>query len=318
MAATDTAESYLDVRDLRKEYGDLVALHGISFAIRPGEIFGLLGPNGAGKSTAINCVCGLVQPTGGSIMVMGHRLATEPVAARRSLGIVPQDLALYEELTGRQNVAYWAAAYGLRGRERRQQVDETLAAVALLDRADDKVDTYSGGMKRRLNVACGLVHRPRVLLLDEPTVAVDPQSRRKLLDLVTDLAANGTAVLYTTHYMEEAQELCDRIAIIDHGEMIAHGSLDELRGSTDERDVLTLRGSFSIDDMTGLIGRIDQAELLRVDDDTLVLTLSKASSHLAQILADISAAGSSVDEVTLTRPTLETLFLRLTGRRLRA
>ncbi len=308
----------LEVRSLRKEYGDLVALESVDLEIRAGEIFGLLGPNGAGKSTAIHCVCGLLRPTAGTVRIFGHDVVSQSTAARQSLGVVPQELALFEDLSGRRNVAYWAAAYGLRGRERRERVEETLEAVALLDRADDKVAGYSGGMKRRLNLACGAVHKPRLLLLDEPTVAVDPQSRRKLLDLVKEQAASGASVLYTTHYMEEAQEICDRIAIIDRGRVIASGTLDELRKSTDERDVLTLRGELAPAPAQRMLADLDDAELIRLDDAELVLSLAEASSRLPELLVRFGDAGLPVREVTLARPTLESLFLRLTGRELRA
>ncbi len=309
---------HLEVRSLRKEYGEFVAVESVDFAAGKGQVFGLLGPNGAGKSTAINCICGLLRPTKGSVRILGHDVVTEPKAARRSLGIVPQELALYEDLSGRHNVAYWASAYGLRGGERQRRVDEVLDAVALLDRADDKVSAYSGGMKRRLNFACGIVHRPRVLLLDEPTVAVDPHSRRKLLDLVQAQAEAGTCVLYTTHYMEEAQELCDEIAILDHGKIIADGTLDELRRTTDERDVLTLRGNFPEARVPPILHQLDDAELVRLDEHLLVLALPGASGRLTEVLALLDGDGVSIAEVTLAQPTLESLFLRLTGRQLRA
>ncbi|MEM6456645.1 MAG: ABC transporter ATP-binding protein [Acidobacteriota bacterium] len=315
-AATDDAP-VLRVRGLRKAYGELIALDAVDLDIRAGEIFGLLGPNGAGKSTAISCICGLLKPSGGSIRVRGHDVVARSVEARRSLGVVPQELALFDDLSGRRNVAYWASAYGLRGSQRRERVDAILEAVALIDRADDKVETYSGGMKRRLNFACGVVHRPQLLLLDEPTAAVDPQSRRKLLDLVKAQAERGTSVLYTTHYMEEAQALCDRLAIIDHGRIIADGTLDELRQRSDERDVLTLRGTFPDASAQSLVAALSGVELIRRDEEALVLALRGAPARLPELLQRFADAEMTVREVTLAQPNLESLFLRLTGRALR-
>ena len=259
-----------------------------------------------------------MKPTAGTVRITGHDIASQPIEAKKSLGVVPQDLALYEDLTGRQNIAYWATAYGLRDRrERKGRVTEILESVELVDRADDKVATYSGGMKRRLNFACGLVHQPKVLLLDEPTVAVDPQSRRKLLDLVREQATAGTSVVVTTHYMEEAQELCDEIAIVDQGRLIARGTLDELRASADEHDVLTLRGHFPEATTRATLSRLDGLELIRHDPERLVFSSAQAPSRLPKLLTLLSDAGLEVREVTLARPTLETLFLRLTGRQLR-
>ena len=216
----------IEVSDLRKVFGELAAVDGITFTAEPGAIFGLLGPNGAGKTTTISCVCGLLKPTSGRVRVLGYDVVTDGARAKSGLGVVPQEVAIYEEVSATENLRYWGGAYGLTGAGLKTRIAEVLELTGLQDRAKEPVKRFSGGMKRRLNFACGIVHRPKVLLLDEPTVGVDPQSRVRLLELVREEAVRGTCVVYTTHYMQEAEELCDRLAIVDHGKLIAYGSLD--------------------------------------------------------------------------------------------
>lgn len=307
----------IEVRDLHKEYGDLVAVNGVSFTAEGGAIFGLLGPNGAGKTTTIGCVSGLLTPTAGGVRVSGHSVLTEPRRAREELGVVPQEIALYEDLSARENLAYWGEAYGLRGQEREARVNEVLELVGLAGRADDVVEEFSGGMKRRLNFGCGIVHRPGVLLLDEPTVGVDPQSRVRLLDLVREQADAGTCVLYTTHYMEEAQQLCDRIAIIDHGEIIAEGTLDQLRSMLGERDILRLAGSFEPASVRRVASSREELEVVSAESDLVLLAVADASRRLPAVFELLAEAGAEVQETTLTQPSLESLFIKLTGRELR-
>jgi ABC-2 type transport system ATP-binding protein len=307
----------IEVESLRKEYGELVAVDDVSFGVEAGQIFGLLGPNGAGKSTAISCMSGLVKPTAGRVRIMGRDIVADGAEARRPLGVVPQELAIYEDLSARENLHYWGAAYGLRGADLKERVRETLEFVALLDRADEPVSQFSGGMKRRLNFACAMVHRPQVLLLDEPTVAVDPQSRVRLLDMVRELAAAGTCVLYTTHYMEEAESLCDRLAIIDRGQIIAHGTLADLRAQVGGRDTLRLSGSFDAEKARQALVAIEGVEVLQVDSDLLRLALPQASRHLARLLDALVESGAEVRETVLSQPSLESLFIQLTGKELR-
>jgi ABC-2 type transport system ATP-binding protein len=249
----------IDVADLRKQYGELVAVDGVTFAAEAATIFGLLGPNGAGKSTIIGCISGLLQPTAGRVRVLGHDVVVDGIEARRSLGVVPQELALYEDLSAKDNLSYWGAAYGLAGDGLRRRVLEVLERIGLADRAREAVKRFSGGMKRRLNFGCAIVHRPKVLLLDEPTVGVDPQSRVRLLDLVREEVKAGTCVLYTTHYMEEAQDLCDRLAIIDHGRLLAIGTLDELRRIVGERDLLRISGRFDPASVAHALERMERS-----------------------------------------------------------
>jgi ABC-2 type transport system ATP-binding protein len=307
----------ITVQDLVKRYGDFLAVDRVSFSARGGEIFGLLGPNGAGKSTTLGCICGLHDASSGRVSVLGHDVATEPGAAKAALGVVPQELALYEDMSARENLAFWASAYRMPRREAEARVAEVLAAVGLGDRAKEPVQKYSGGMKRRLNFACGIVHRPKVLLLDEPTVGVDPQSRVRILELVREEARRGTCVLYTTHYMEEAEALCDRLAILDHGKVIAQGTLAELRAILGERDLLRLLGTFEPASAAQALESVAGIEILQSTPEQLVLALPEASRRLPAVFAALSTAGADVRETTLSQPSLESLFIRLTGKELR-
>ena len=307
----------IEVSGLRKEYKDTVAIDEVSFAVEKGEIFGLLGPNGAGKSTAIGCICGLLQPTAGEVRVLGHDVVGARRGARERLGVVPQELALYMDLSARENLSYWGAAWGLRGSELESRIAEVLEVVGLTGRSKEVVKNFSGGMQRRLNFGCGIVHRPEVLLLDEPTVGVDPQSRVKLLDLVRQLAAEGTCVLYTTHYMEEAEALCDRLAILDHGRMLAIGDLPQLRGLIGERDLLRFSGRFDGESVSAAAARLGDVEVVAVDEGALTLAMSGASSRLPAVFELLGECGAEIRETTLTQPSLESLFIKLTGRELR-
>ncbi len=307
----------IEVDGLRKTYGDLVAVDGVTFRAEPGRIFGLLGPNGAGKTTTIGCICGLLQPSAGRIRVLGHDVVLEPREARARLGVVPQDLALYEELSAEENLRYWGAAYGLRGDALRRRVGEVLEVAALIDRARTPVRKLSGGLKRRLNFACGIVHAPKVVLLDEATVGVDPQSRVRLLDMVRELAREGTCVLYTTHYMEEAQSLCDPIGIMDHGKLIALGSLDELRAMVGERDLVRFGGVFDRESTAAALAHIEGLQVMDSAPDGIRVAVRDASRRLPELLATLSAAGGEVRETTVIQPNLESLFIKLTGRELR-
>ena len=307
----------IQAEELRKEFGDLVAVDGVSFEARPGEIFGLLGPNGAGKSTTIHCICGLLTPTAGRVRVMGHDVVADGKAARAALGVAPQEIALYQELSAKENLAYWGGAQGLRGADLERRSTAILETVGLADRAKDLVKTFSGGMKRRLNFAAGVLHDPKVVLLDEPTAGVDPQSRAHLLQLVRAQAAAGNTVLYTTHYMEEAEQLCDRLAIIDRGRVIAAGTMDELRVMIGERDLLRLTGRFDGPMTAVALTRLDGVEVVQSDPQQVTVALPRASSRLPEVFSAISQSGGEIRDTTLTRPSLETLFLKLTGKELR-
>ena len=309
------------VENLVKNYGEFTAVDDVSFEAQAGTVFGLLGPNGAGKSTAINCISGLLTPTAGRIYVDSHDVVKDGKAARAALGVVPQELALYEDLPAIDNLRYWGKAYGMRGKMLEDRIATVLESIGLADRAKDLPKEFSGGMKRRLNFGCGIVHEPKLLLLDEPTVGIDPQSRAKLFDLVETHRDAGACVLYTTHYMEEAERLCDSLVIIDHGKAIAHGTVAELKAQLGARDALQLQGQF-VDGaireaIESLTGNIADLEILSQAEGSLLLTLSNASRHLPTIFTVISDAGGNVAETSLRSPNLETLFLLLTGKELR-
>ena len=307
----------IEVDQLRKSYGTLTAVDGISFTAHPGEIFGLLGPNGAGKTTTIGCISSLLTPTAGHVRIMGHDVVREGPAARRVLGVVPQEISLYDDLSALENLNYWGGTQGMRNPLLRQRIQEVLAITGLEERAREPVKQFSGGMRRRLNFACGIVHQPKVLLLDEPTVGVDPQSRVRLLDLVRAQAQAGTCVLYTTHYMEEAETLCHRLAIVDRGNVIAAGTMAELRALLAERDLLRLSGIFHPDAAKAALQPIDHLEILQADENLLILALPEASRRLPAIFSALAAGGAEVRGTNLTQPSLESLFIKLTGKELR-
>ncbi len=312
----------LEVENLVKQYGELTAVADVSFKAGAGTVFGLLGPNGAGKSTAIHCISGLLKPTAGRVTVAGFDVVAEPRQARQALGVVPQELALYEDLPAIENLRYWGKAYGLNGAGLDDRVREVLTHIGLGDRAKDLPKTFSGGMKRRLNFGCGIVHKPQLILLDEPTVGVDPQSRERLFEMVLQERDQGACVIYTTHYMEEAEKLCDSLGIIDHGKLIAQGTVDELRAELGARDVLQLSGKFPEAETKQAVAvlandGLHDLEVLAADDDSMTLALSSGSHHLPRIFTAISEAGGVVTETSLKSASLETLFLTLTGKDLR-
>ena len=312
----------LRIQNLVKQYGELTAVAEVSFEAEAGKVFGLLGPNGAGKSTTIHCISGLLQPTAGRVTVAGFDVVAEPRQARQALGVVPQELALYEDLPAIENLRYWGKAYGLNGARLDERVREVLTHIGLGDRAKDLPKTFSGGMKRRLNFGCGIVHKPQLILLDEPTVGVDPQSRERLFEMVQQERDQGACVIYTTHYMEEAEKLCDSLGIIDHGKLIAQGTVDELRAQLGARDVLQLSGKFLEAETKQAVAvlandGLRDLEVLAADDDSMTLALSAGSHHLPRIFTAISEAGGIVTETSLKSASLETLFLTLTGKDLR-
>ncbi len=309
------------VEDLVKRYTPEGpnAVDGISFEIQKGEIFSLLGPNGAGKTTAISVISTLLPPTSGEAYVNGHDVRTEPMAVRQSLGVVPQDLALYGNLTGLENLRFWGEMRGLTGATLKREIDEKLELTGLTERAGDRVNTYSGGMKRRLNLAVGLLGNPPLVMLDEPTVAIDPQSRRYILDWVKRMKDEGLTVLYTTHYMEEAQELSDRIGIIDHGELIALGTLDELIQLVGQQETLMLQlwQGDGLADFKEAVQALEDVDQASIREGMLVINVPSAEAMLPTVLSQASALDLSLRTIEIREPNLETVFLHLTGRALR-
>jgi ABC-2 type transport system ATP-binding protein len=311
--------SILEVKNLVKKYGDFTAVNGISFDIKEGEIFSLLGPNGAGKTTTISMLSTLYVPTSGEAIVGGHSTTKEPMAVRNLIGVVPQELALYEDLTARENLNFWGQMYGLSGKSLKVRVDEVLEQIGLTDKAKKRIKTYSGGMKRRVNIGVGLLHKPRLLFMDEPTVGIDPQSRRAILDSVKELNKQGVTVLYTTHYMEEAAELSDRVGIIDHGELIALGTQAELTKQVGQMETLILHLGEN-DDPEQLAAAIRTLKMVRkadVTDHTVTIIVPEAEEALAPAVTKANELGIKIHSVDIREPNLEAVFLHLTGRALR-
>jgi ABC-2 type transport system ATP-binding protein len=311
------ASSVLACTELQKRFGRVEAVRGVSFHVAEGETYGLLGPNGAGKTTTISMVCGLLEPDAGTILVAGQPLTTRSVQAKAAIGYVPQELAVYPDLNARENLRFFARLYGLPGAEAASRVEEVLDVIGLTDRAGDLAKTYSGGMQRRLNIGIGLLHRPRLLILDEPTVGVDPQSRNAILESVEQLSAEGMAVLYTTHYMEEAERLCDRIGIIDLGELKAEGSRAELVSLVGQHDRVRFEGDGELEAGAAAARALDAVHAASVQDGGIQLLVEDARSLLPELLQTVVAAGVAVKGVDVDEPNLEAVFLHLTGKALR-
>lgn len=331
-------EIMVETKDLAKTFGnskngEVQAVKGINLQIQKGEIFSLLGPNGAGKTTTISMISGLTAPTRGDAFIGGFSITKQPLKAKNLLGVVPQEIALYPSLNARQNLEFFGRMYGLKGDELTQKVDGMLEFVELADRQKDRIETYSGGMKRRINIAAGLLHNPQVVYMDEPTVGIDPQSRRRILDTVKQLKEQrGMTVLYTTHLMEEAQELSDRVGIIDHGEVIALGSPGELIQQVGEQDRLILKtgdapvGNELLERIRSSVEGVTQAiydppgeggESKTNISGLLIINAARGRSALPELLHLVEEAGIDIQSVEVREPDLEAVFLHLTGRGLR-
>jgi ABC-2 type transport system ATP-binding protein len=306
----------LECRELRKAYGELVAVDGVGFHIEEGETYGLLGPNGAGKTTSISMITGLLERDRGDVLVDGTPMTARSVRAKSAIGYVPQELAVYPDLSGRENLRFFARLYGMTGGDVRARVEEVLAIIGLADRADDKAAEYSGGMKRRLNIGIGLLHRPRLLILDEPTVGVDPQSRNAILESVEELSGAGMAVLYTTHYMEEAERLCDRVGIIDLGQLKAEGTRRELVAMVGQRDRVRFTATGDLEAASRAAAGLAPVVESGVRDGGIDLIVDEARHALPRILQAV-AEEAAVTGVEVAEPNLEAVFLHLTGKALR-
>jgi ABC-2 type transport system ATP-binding protein len=310
-------EPVLWCKDLRKRFKERLAVDGVGFEVAPGETYGLLGPNGAGKTTTISMICGLLRRDGGEVTVAGASLDRDPGQVKAAIGYVPQDVALYPDLSGLENLRFWGRMYGLAGRDLAERVEATLEVVGLTERAGDKVADYSGGMQRRLNIAAGMLHRPRLLVLDEPTAGVDPQSRNAILGNVEALGGQGIGVLYTTHYMEEAERLCDRVGIIDQGRLIAEGTRRELVARVGERGRIELTATGDLAGLTAAAARVDGVDEASVVAGGVHLVAREAGPLLPRLLEAAEHAGAEVTSVELVEPDLEAVFLHLTGKALR-
>ena len=310
-------EEAIVVRNLHKAFGELKAVQGVSFNVQKGEIFSLLGPNGAGKTTTISMLSCLLRPDEGDALVMGHSIKNDQKGVKSTLGVVPQDIALYEDMSARENLTFWGKMYGLRGTALKTRVDEVLEVIGLTDRAKDQVGKYSGGMKRRVNIGVALLHKPQVIFMDEPTVGIDPQSRRNILDSVVTLKDQGMTVLYTTHYMEEAQELSNHIAIMDHGSIIASGTNQELVRIVGELDRITVTINAESARVVEAWKAVKGVKQVTPEDGTLIILADDSNRVLPRLFETAASSNVRITSVAIQEPNLETVFLHLTGRALR-
>lgn len=305
------------IENLVKRFGDVTAVDNISLSIEEGEIYGLLGPNGAGKSTTINIMCSLLSMDKGKIEILGKDIKREAAITKKNLGVVPQDIAIYEDLTAYENVKFFASLYGLKGEQLKERTNEALEFVGLSDRAKQFPKEFSGGMKRRLNIACAIAHRPKLIIMDEPTVGIDPQSRNHILQSVRKLNSMGCTIIYTTHYMEEVEVICTKIGVIDHGKLIAEGTKEELKSIVTDKN--------SIEVTVNVIDKVDGDEIKKingvidvsVDDNKIKINSYKEVNNLDKIIIYFTNNNIQINNIETKKPDLETVFLTLTGRKLR-
>ncbi len=307
----------LKVENLYKNFGNVNAVDGISFEVKQGEVFGLLGPNGAGKSTTISMVSTLTKPTEGTILFEGSDIIKSPEHIRKSLGVVPQDIALYPTLSGYENLAFWGNIYGLKGKELKKRINEVSEIIGINGRIKDRIDKYSGGMKRRLNIGAALLHKPELLIMDEPTVGIDPQSRNHILDTVLELNRQGMTIIYTSHYMEEVEYLCSRLCIMDQGKIIASGTQQELVKLIDEKTQINIKTDRVENVLLDSLKKIEGVTDVRSDKDLISVYGENADVLLAEIVSSFSKNKNRIESIDVKKPNLEAVFLHLTGKALR-
>lgn len=307
----------LEVNNLKKYFKGIKAVDGINFKVEKGEIFGLLGPNGAGKSTTISMISTLFKPTSGEIIYNGENIIDKPKAIQQKLGVVPQEIALYPTLSGLENLKFWGHAYGLRGSELNKRIKEVSKVIGITDRLKDKVEKYSGGMKRRINIGAALLHKPDLLIMDEPTVGIDPQSRNHILDTVLELNKQGMTIIYTSHYMEEVEYLCSKISIMDMGKIIASGTQEELVDIIKGQKKINIRFDHVNDNLVNIIKSIDYVEKVEANDDEMILTTQNGENIFKDLIARTGETGSNILSIDIKKPNLEAVFLHLTGKALR-
>jgi ABC-2 type transport system ATP-binding protein len=312
-----TMDHAIEVQNLRKYFGDIHAVDDVSFNVQSGEIFSLLGPNGAGKTTIISMLSCLLHPEAGDALVMGHSIRQDPMAVKSVLGVVPQEVALYDDLSANENLTFWGKMYGLRGAALKQRVAEVLEVIGLSERQKGRLSKFSGGMKRRVNIAVALLHKPQVIYMDEPTVGIDPQSRRSIMDNVVALKNQGMTVLYTTHYMEEAQELSKHIAIMDYGKLIAIGTHEELVRIVGEMDRILLTVNAATEGVIDAWKAVTGVKHVTVEDGKITVMVDDSNRVLPRLFDAAAASGARITSVDIQEPNLETVFLHLTGRELR-
>ena len=306
----------LRIEHLSKTFDAIKAVDDITLEVQKGEIFGLLGPNGAGKTTAISMIAGLLKPDSGKIAIDSMDIENNLRSIKKIMGVVPQDMAFYEELSGRENLLFWGKLQGVRGKILDARIDAYLKATGLLGRERDLVKKYSGGMKRRINLIIGLIHQPKLLLLDEPTIGIDIQTRLNIYNLIKEASNQETTILYTTHNLQEAEELCHRIAIMDHGKILALGTLEELIQIVGEKDIIIIKGQFSVNQGRNITALFKDVTVLSIKEGILMLSL-EASKKMPLLLEEFFKQGIGVDDVAIKQPNLESVFLKLTGRELR-
>lgn len=309
--------SVVEVENLRKNYNEKVAINGMSFEVKKGEILGLLGPNGAGKSTMINILATVLSPTSGNVKMFGRDLKKGAKHVKQGIGIVPQDLAIFEEISAEKNVRFFASTYNLKGNVLDKRVEEALKLVRLYERKDDKPKTFSGGMKRRLNIACGIAHRPELVIMDEPSVGIDPQSRNHILESIKTLKNNGATIIYSTHYMEEAEAISDRIMIMNEGQIIAQGTKEDLYQKVKNQTAYAFQLTQSERVNVGLIYQIEGVKSVQMTEDTFEITVDQSNDHVGDIIAALTKEGCQIINMASKKASLETVFLELTGRSLR-
>jgi ABC-2 type transport system ATP-binding protein len=306
----------LRIEHLSKTFDTIKAVDDITLEVQKGEIFGLLGPNGAGKTTAISMIAGLLKPDSGKIVVDSMDLESNLRNIKKIMGVVPQDMAFYEELSAKENLLFWGKLQGVKGKILDERIDSYLKATRLLGRERDLLKKYSGGMKRRINLIIGLIHQPKLLLLDEPTIGIDIQTRLNIYSLIKEASSLGTTILYTTHNLKEAEELCHRIAIMDHGKILAVGTLEELIQIVGEKDIIIVKGKFSVDQGRNIIALFKDATVLSLEEGKIMLSL-EASKKMPLLLEEFFKQDIGIDDVAIKQPNLESVFLKLTGRELR-
>jgi len=306
-----------EVKNLSKKYNEHLAVDNISFYVKEGEIFGLLGPNGAGKSTTISMLSCLLEPTSGEAFIDGKSIKKDPMGVKKVIGLIPQEIALYPTLSAKENLYFWGKMYGLSGSLIKKRVKEILDIVGLTDRAKDRIDTYSGGMKRRINIAAGLIHRPKVIMLDEPTVGIDPQTRINILETVKNLNKLGMTIIYTSHYMEEVEMLCNRIAIMDEGRIIAMGTKNELRLLVGGKDTIRMDVKNIHPKIAESLEMIDDVDKIKIKENQIEILSDYGRRVLSSVISKLNELDVKINSVKVQEPDLESVFIHLTGKSLR-
>lgn len=307
----------LQIEGLVKMFGEVAAVDKVNLSIEEGEIFGLLGPNGAGKSTIINIIAGLLNMNSGSIEVLGQNISKHGIDIKRNLGVVPQDIAIYEDLSAFENVKFFASLYGLKGKELKERAEEALDFVGLKDKFKSLPNEFSGGMKRRLNIACAIAHRPKLIIMDEPTVGIDPQSRNHILQSVKRLNEMGCTIIYTSHYMEEVEEICTMVAIMDHGKVIAEGTKEELKSIITDSNTVAITVSDASKVREEKLKEIQGVKTVVIDENTIKISSEKELNNLDKLILYFTSNKMNIKNIESKVPDLETVFLTLTGRKLR-